>query len=237
MKKTIILFFTYIFLANILAAQTDNIYVEVDGNNATIWQTNAERNCCALYRMDVEMENNEILWYQIDTGDVCWCICHFDLSVTIGPLEQGEYNVDVFATEITYPDDTTFQGSTSFTIGEGNFKDNVNIISQYQSECYNYIKIKDPDTNQDELLLQNFPNPFNNKTTIMYSVNTSENIELIIYNCVGQIVRKFNCNNLINGTIEWDGTNKLGKRVGPGLYFYSLSSPEFRITKKMQITE
>ena len=237
MKKTIILFFTYILFANFLAAQTNNIYVEVNDNNATIWQTNAERNCCALYRMDVGMEDNNILWYQIDTGDACYCICHFDLSVTIGLLDPGEYNVDVFATEITYPDDTTFQGSTSFTIGEGNLKDDVNIISQYQSECYNYLNIKDPVTNQDELLLQNYPNPFNNKTTIMYSVNTTENVELIIYNCVGQIVRKFKCNNLTNGIIEWDGTNKLGKRVGPGLYFYCLSSPEFRITKKMQITE
>ncbi len=237
MKKSITLFIFLFLFANLLLAQTDNIYVEVNGNNATIWQTNAERNCCALYRMDVEMENNEISWYQIDTGDACYCICHFDLSVTIGPLESGEYNVDVFSTEITYPDDTTFQGSTSFIIGEGNFKDDVNIISQYQSECYNYLSIKDPVINHDDLLLQNYPNPFNNKTTIMYSVNKTENVELIIYNCVGQIVRKFKCNNLTNGIIEWDGTNKLGKRVGPGLYFYCLSTPEYRITKKMQLTK
>ena len=237
MKKIIILFFTYIFLTNILVAQSDNIYVEVDGTNAILWQTNAERNCCALYRMDVELETNQISWYQIDTGDACYCICHFDLSVTVGPLEGGEYFVDVFSTEVTYPYDTTFQGSTSFTIGGRNFIGEINIISQHQSDCYNYLKIKDPVIYQDELLLQNFPNPFNNKTTIMYSVKSTENVELIIYNSVGQIINKFDCNNMTNGFIEWDGTDKQGKHFGPGLYFYSLSSSEFRVTKKMQITE
>ena len=236
MQKTIIILLTFLLSGNFSIAQTDNIFVEVNGNNATIWQTNAERNCCALYRMDVEMENNNISWYQIDTGDACYCICHFDLSVTIGPLEQGEYTVDVFATEITNPGDTTFQGSTSFTIGAKSIKDDVTIISQYQSECYNYLDIKDPVTNQDELL-QNYPNPFSNKTTIMYSVNNAENIELIIYNCVGQIIKKFDCNNTNNGLIKWDRTNNRGKRVGPGLYFYCISTPEFRLTKKMQITE
>lgn len=238
MRKIVIFIFSLFLFANFLLAQNDSIYVVVDGPNATIWQTNTQRNCGAIYQMDIVSDAYNISWYQIDTGATAYCICNFDLSVTIGPLEGGEYFVDVFSTDVAFPGDTIFQGTTSFTIGGRNVEDKINIIDEYQSDCYNYVNIKGPDINQDELLLlQNFPNPFSNKTTILYSVESAENAELIIYNCVGQIVRKFNCNNLIEGTIEWDGTNKLGKRVNPGLYFYQLLTPGYRVTKKMQLTK
>ncbi len=63
------------------------------------------------------------------------CLCIFDLSVTYGPLEPGDYTVDVYFTSPVEPGEF-YEGSTAFTIGGNRDVADGGIISQYQSDCY-----------------------------------------------------------------------------------------------------
>lgn len=84
-------------------------------------------------------------------------------------------------------------------------------------------------------LRQNFPNPFNPSTTINYELETANSKfgKLIIFNILGAEVKELS---LIKakGSVVWDGTDKLGKAVSSGVYFYTLeNSAGLKQTKKM----
>jgi len=83
--------------------------------------------------------------------------------------------------------------------------------------------------------LQNYPNPFNPETTIYFTVEGTENTELIIYNLKGQKIKKLEIRNLKLGInkIIWNGTDDNNKVVSAGLYFYKLRSGEYSKSKKM----
>ncbi len=95
--------------------------------------------------------------------------------------------------------------------------------------------------------LQNHPNPFNPTTTISFNLTTqsTENIELVIYNLKGQKVKIFYpslCHpELVEGrgrinqySIIWLGTDQNDNPVSSGIYFYQLKvDGEAGQTKKM----
>jgi len=84
-------------------------------------------------------------------------------------------------------------------------------------------------------LYQNFPNPFNPVTEIQFDVPDVSVVDMVVYNLMGQQVRR-----LVNGELQagyhrvvWDGLNDRGEPVSTGVYIYSLTSPSFHNTKKM----
>ena len=84
-------------------------------------------------------------------------------------------------------------------------------------------------------LTQNFPNPFNPSTTIMFDMRAKGHVSLKIYNVAGQLVRT-----LVNGVkdaghhkLTWDGRNNSGVSVASGVYFYKMETTNFSQTKKM----
>ena len=84
-------------------------------------------------------------------------------------------------------------------------------------------------------LANNFPNPFNPATTIQYALPQAADVELIVYNAVGQVVRTLVAEYQSAGryAVEWDATNDSGYRLSSGIYFYHLQAGEFREVKKM----
>jgi outer membrane protein assembly factor BamB len=96
-----------------------------------------------------------------------------------------------------------------------------------------------PELPTDYHLSQNYPNPFNPSTTIEYRLPVRSEVELCIYNILGQRVRT-----LVSGprsagdhTVVWDGTADSGRRVATGIYFYRLKTPGFVQTKKMVLVK
>ena len=84
-------------------------------------------------------------------------------------------------------------------------------------------------------LKNNYPNPFNPVTNIVYSIKEVGNVTIEIYNLRGQLVKT-----LINETkktgkhiTSWDGTDNSNKPVSSGVYFYKMYSGKFTSTKKM----
>ncbi|MFZ4621025.1 MAG: T9SS type A sorting domain-containing protein, partial [Bacteroidota bacterium] len=81
-------------------------------------------------------------------------------------------------------------------------------------------------------LLQNFPNPFNPSTTIQYTVGQRTNVQLNVYNVLGQKVAA-----LVNETKEPGRYTASfnGRALSSGLYFYEMRAGSFVSVKKMML--
>lgn len=82
-------------------------------------------------------------------------------------------------------------------------------------------------------LEQNFPNPANNQTTIMYSLERSSIIDLSIYDFYGRLVKNVDTGTKPKGNYSAT-VNVLD--MNPGTYFYVLTTDEGYYTRPLIIT-
>jgi hypothetical protein len=82
-------------------------------------------------------------------------------------------------------------------------------------------------------LKQNYPNPFNPTTNIEFSIPKLSNVNLTIYNQLGQVVTT-----LVNEalppksySVDWNAGD-----LPSGIYFYRITAGDFSETKKMILT-
>jgi len=87
----------------------------------------------------------------------------------------------------------------------------------------------------NDLLLSNYPNPFNSSTTLSYGISKDGLVILNIYNIKGQLVTKLVSNPQKKGAYKviWNGTDQTGKKVSAGLYFSRLEANGKTLTSKM----
>ena len=87
----------------------------------------------------------------------------------------------------------------------------------------------------DYTLKQNYPNPFNPQTSIQYSLSYSGDVEIVIYNTLGQRVKGLVSQHQKIGTysINWNGKDEFGLNVSAGIYFYRIKTGNYLATKKM----
>jgi hypothetical protein len=84
-------------------------------------------------------------------------------------------------------------------------------------------------------LYQNYPDPFNAGTEILFALPRSCHARLEIYNVLGQRVKV-----LVDGprtvgyhTVRWDGRDENGRPAASGIYLYRLQAEEYANTRKM----
>jgi len=80
-------------------------------------------------------------------------------------------------------------------------------------------------------LSQNFPNPFNPSTNILFSIPSAQVVSLKVYDILGNEV-----SNLVNNEKLTAGEYKVdfnGASLSSGIYYYSLKTENFADTKKM----
>ena len=84
-------------------------------------------------------------------------------------------------------------------------------------------------------LNQNYPNPFNPETELSYQIPEASNVNLVIYNSLGQKIRTLVSEFQVPGSYktQWDGTDSHGQLVSSGIYFYLIKAGEFTQTRKM----
>jgi hypothetical protein len=84
-------------------------------------------------------------------------------------------------------------------------------------------------------LFQNYPNPFNPETKIRYQIPDAGNVRLIIYNTVGQAVKRLVDKEQAPGyyRVVWDGKDENGLSLGSGMYLVILRSGEFSTIRKV----
>ena len=87
-------------------------------------------------------------------------------------------------------------------------------------------------------LLANYPNPFNPETWIPYQLATAMDVQILIYNAGGILVRRLELGHQPAGTYTsrsraayWDGRNAIGERVASGIYFYQLQTDSGKLQR------
>ena len=88
---------------------------------------------------------------------------------------------------------------------------------------------------KDFALEQNFPNPFNLTTCIRYALPLAADVEIKIYNAVGQKISDLMTSFQEAGRHEmfWNGTDSNGQVVPTGVYFVKINAGEFQGLQKM----
>jgi hypothetical protein len=83
-------------------------------------------------------------------------------------------------------------------------------------------------------LRANYPNPFDETTTVEYVVAEEQTVTIEIYNVLGQRVETLVDAQKSAGlhTVTWDGTNRYGNRVGSGIFFIRLRAGDVTDTQK-----
>ena len=90
---------------------------------------------------------------------------------------------------------------------------------------------------ENSFIAKNYPNPFNplkETTTIEYHLLKNQNVQIIIFDLGGHIVKKCRCYGGENGgkkgvnKIIWDGKNNKGELVENGVYFKINKRIKFR---------
>jgi len=88
-------------------------------------------------------------------------------------------------------------------------------------------------------LSQNYPNPFNPETVIRFGIpaqiTAGTNVQLRIYNMLGEVVRTLVDEPMSPGTYtaRWNGRDNRGVQVAAGVYIYRIVAGESRATKRM----
>jgi len=122
------------------------------------------------------------------------------------------------------------------------FKDKINKPGNYSyklrqidldgSASYSQIVEVNISSPTDFVLYQNYPNPFNPSTTIKFALPEKANVELTVYNSLGEKVA-----DVFSGAMD-EGYHEIELRaesISSGIYFYRLESEKFVSVKKMII--
>ncbi len=106
---------------------------------------------------------------------------------------------------------------------------NANVI--YEASI-NMPKLATTGSMADENSINNYPNPFNTNTTFEYTITKAGNVNITVYNLLGEKVQNFVNKYQDAGTykIEFDGSN-----LNNGTYFYKFETAEFVKTRTMVI--
>jgi hypothetical protein len=86
------------------------------------------------------------------------------------------------------------------------------------------------------ILYPNYPNPFNAGTVIRFDAPEAIDVELAIYNVLGQKVRTIFSGRCVQGMnrFVWnDGRSDDGSPIASGVYFYRLNTPTVTLTSKL----
>jgi hypothetical protein len=80
------------------------------------------------------------------------------------------------------------------------------------------------------LNLFNYPNPFNNSTTIEFSLPETDFVTLKVYNIIGQEIATIVSTNLARGNYKytWNASEYVS-----GIYYYKIESGEYQQVNKM----
>ena len=154
-------------------------------------------------------------------------------GVTI-PWHQPRRESDTQITiELEFDGNMNTDGTLTFTVG-------ADAIENYNGSALTaQVTVT---TDRENVLLVNFPNPFNPETWIPYQLAKPTEVTITIYAVDGTLVRTLALGHQAVGMYQnrsraahWDGRNAFGEKVASGLYFYTLTAGDFTATRKMLI--
>jgi hypothetical protein len=86
-------------------------------------------------------------------------------------------------------------------------------------------------------LHDNYPNPFNPRTTIKYDLKQPGRVELAVFDIAGRLVKQLVSESMSAGHHEaiWEGQDSGGRQASAGVYFFRLKTADTVDTKRMTL--
>ncbi len=220
-------------------ALTDSPYRDYRDNAEYIITSNFEINLydarsatASFYARHILQSNMDYVYFEVSTdgGE------HWNMP---GPLMTGS-QMNFLQTTVDLSD--YIDNSVMFrfrmvtdgsTVRDGVYIDDFEIVWDTQTD------IQD-DGNQlpsEFSLAQNYPNPFNPTTMIKFEIPRTSEVELVVYDILGQKVQTVVSETMEAGTHEaiWNGADDNGNEVASGMYFYKLTAGDHTQLKRMTL--
>ena len=141
------------------------------------------------------------------------------------PEGQSRYIIDL-STE------TRVTPGKRFSLEKGETRELKVIVG---TERYARKNSEAPLQKYETTLRGNYPNPFDETTTLEYTLSQEREVTMQVYNVLGQRVETLVDARTSAGlhTVTWDGTNRYGDRVGSGVYFVRMEAGSTTETQKV----
>jgi hypothetical protein len=144
---------------------------------------------------------------------------------------------DLSLTEFTIEPFTSKAPSHDLTLIYNDYSSGTPIVTTINPEFENgTVSLRVSPTIPDAFTVsQNYPNPFNPSTEISYALPEAGNVNLEIYNILGQQVKTLvnEFQDAGNYVVTWNGDDETGATVASGVYFYRVVAGEYKEVKKM----
>jgi len=128
-----------------------------------------------------------------------------------------------------------FYFTSTTPLGSGTFEFSADDLDFATLNYIDPYSIEDNVATVPDIVLENYPNPFNPQTSIRYSIPKETMVNISVYNLRGQRVKTLV--NSVHGAgrheVIWNGTDELGQTVSSGVYFYRLITPDNVVDRKM----
>jgi len=119
---------------------------------------------------------------------------------------------------------------------------NQSVANQIFSENFNRISFVNTNMSSGNYIKPRrieiqapYPNPFNNSITLDYKLFKDSNVEIVIFDIKGNLVKNLFSGEQISGfkSIKWNAINNKGKKVPAGEYLAQIKIGDYKQTKKM----
>ena len=165
------------------------------------------------------------------------------MPVGEGVLATLYFDIDAAASEQTVLINSVPYGGIFYTVYHRPSTGGGMIIEPYyhpgQIEIQKTVGVDDDFSNgllpTDYGLSQNYPNPFNPSTKIDFALPTGSDVNLTVFNILGEKVRTLVDEHMNAGvhSVVFDGYDDNYNPVASGIYFYRIKAGDFNRSKKM----
>jgi hypothetical protein len=188
MKSFLILTLS-LFCANSAFAQYELYGASIAGDTVTIWNTNIYASCGAKFIASVSIPVDSIVVVEQDTSTLhATCGCYYDIKVAMwgfGPTTLQAVIYRQMWRKYQYPNDTLILvGSFSVAVpASPSLLFHKKVIT---GDCHQTpVSVHQTAFANSFALLASYPNPFNPKATIRYSIPRTEQVNLDVFDPLG----------------------------------------------------